>query len=104
MGRQTREGLIMMRGDKHFISALVGKHSRLQPPSRRIESKTENGRGNREDEGISGGGVRMEELKKYKQQSHCLNKTFSPELSEFYDETKCLLSSVGAVLPQVNAK
>lgn len=56
MGRQTREGLIMMRGDKHFISALVGKHSRLHPPSRRIESKTENGRGNREDEGISGGG------------------------------------------------
>lgn len=54
--------------------------------------------------GYLGGGVRMEELKKYKQQSHCLNKTFSPELSEFYDETKCLLSSVGAVLPQVNAK
>lgn len=46
----------MMRRDKHFISALVGKHSRLHPPSRRIESKTENGRGNREDEGISGGG------------------------------------------------
>lgn len=54
--------------------------------------------------GYLGGVVRMEELKKYKQQSHCLNKTFSPELSEFYDETKCLLSSAGAVLPQANAK
>lgn len=38
----------------------------------------------------------MEELKKYKQQSHCLYKTFSPELSEFYDETKCLLSCLTA--------
>lgn len=52
----------MMRGDKHFISALVGKHSRLQPPSRRIESKTEKRRGNREDEAISEGGGRIKEV------------------------------------------
>lgn len=34
------EGSDVTRGDKQFISALVNKHSRLQPLLPRIESKT----------------------------------------------------------------
>lgn len=36
----NREGSDVTRGDKQFISALVSKHSRLQPLLPRIESKT----------------------------------------------------------------